>query len=50
MKKTSVERLTLSRRRFIVGTAAAGGGLALGIPLSFGWNAGAGEGRLRHRR
>jgi hypothetical protein len=29
--------ISLSRRRFIVGSAAvAGGGLALGIPVSFG--------------
>ncbi len=34
MEKTKRERTTnLSRRRFVVGTAAAGGGLALGIPL-----------------
>jgi isoquinoline 1-oxidoreductase subunit beta len=39
MKRTSGERLTLSRRRFIVGTAVAGGGLALAIPLSSGWSA-----------
>ncbi len=34
MEKTKRQRTTnLSRRRFVVGTAAAGGGLALGIPL-----------------
>ncbi|MFN0302288.1 MAG: molybdopterin cofactor-binding domain-containing protein [Burkholderiales bacterium] len=38
MKKSSRATITdLSRRRFIVGSAAvAGGGLALGLPLSFG--------------
>ena len=44
MKRTSGERLILSRRRFIVGTAAAGGGLALGIPLSSGRSAAQGKG------
>jgi isoquinoline 1-oxidoreductase beta subunit len=37
MKKTSARVPTLSRRTFIVGTAAAGGGLALGIHLPFGF-------------
>ena len=37
MNKTSGGKVTNpSRRKFIVGSAAAGGGLALGIPLSFG--------------
>lgn len=35
-KKTSSEITSESRRRFIVGSAAAGGGLALGIGLPFG--------------
>jgi isoquinoline 1-oxidoreductase beta subunit len=35
MTKTT-RSTNLSRRRFIVGSAAAGGGLALGIPLPFG--------------
>jgi isoquinoline 1-oxidoreductase beta subunit len=43
MKGTSGGRVTLSRRRFIVGTAAAGGGLALGIPVSIGLAAPAGK-------
>ena len=37
MKETSARVPTLSRRTFIVGTAAAGGGLALGIHLPFGF-------------
>ena len=36
MSKHTVRVPTLSRRRFIVGTAAAGGGLALGMRLPFG--------------
>ena len=37
MKKTSSGKAAnISRRRFIVGSAAAGGGLALGFPLPFG--------------
>ncbi len=36
MRRTTVGVPTLSRRSFIVATAAAGGGLALGIPLPFG--------------
>ena len=35
-KITSSKRPNLSRRRFIVGTAAAGGGLALGLHVPFG--------------
>jgi len=41
MKKTSHEKANLSRRKFIVGSAAAGGGLALGFTLPF--NIGAAE-------
>jgi isoquinoline 1-oxidoreductase subunit beta len=37
MKETSATAPTLSRRTFIVGTAAAGGGLAIGIPRPFGF-------------
>ncbi len=37
MKKTSARITNLSRRDFIVGTAAAGGGLAIGIHLPFGF-------------
>ncbi len=37
MKETSVGAPILSRRTFIVGTAAAGGGLAIGIPRPFGF-------------
>ena len=33
--KTTTQSTNLSRRKFIVGSAAAGGGLALGIPFSF---------------
>ena len=37
MNKTSGGNVTNpSRRKFIVGSAAASGGLALGIPLAFG--------------
>ena len=32
-----MKRINLSRRRFIVGTAAAGGGLAIGMRLPFGF-------------
>jgi isoquinoline 1-oxidoreductase subunit beta len=39
MNKTSVSVPALSRRAFIVGTAAAAGGLALGIRLPFGLGA-----------
>jgi isoquinoline 1-oxidoreductase beta subunit len=36
MKKTVTSRTNISRRRFIVGSAAAGGGLALGLGVPFG--------------
>jgi isoquinoline 1-oxidoreductase beta subunit len=39
MSKTRVSAPALSRRTFIVGTAAAGGGLALGVRLPFGLGA-----------
>src|SRR5262245_57071067 len=38
MKKT--QGMNRSRRRFVVGSAAAGGGLALGFHLPFGMNPG----------
>ena len=37
MKATSARVTNLSRRHFIVGTAAAGGGLAIGMRLPFGF-------------
>jgi isoquinoline 1-oxidoreductase beta subunit len=37
MKRTSARVTNLSRRNFIVGTAAAGGGLAIGMRLPFGF-------------
>ena len=40
----------LSRRKFIVGSAAAGGGLALGLQLPFGIGAGGRAGAPRRRR
>ncbi len=39
-KKSSGNSTNISRRKFIVGSAAAGGGLALGLNLQFGLNAG----------
>ncbi len=50
MKKTNVKTMqrdgitNLSRRRFVVGSAAAGGGLALGLSLPFGAGSAAAQG------
>jgi isoquinoline 1-oxidoreductase beta subunit len=43
IRKTRAKVTNLSRRKFIVGSAAAGGGLALGIQLQFGVDAGIGS-------
>src|SRR6185295_11035026 len=41
---TTTQTTNLSRRKFIVGSAAAGGGLALGFPLPFGIGEAAAQG------
>src|SRR5450631_127103 len=43
VRKTRAKVTNLSRRKFIVGSAAAGGGLALGMQLQFGIDAGIGS-------